>query len=305
LRSQNDDYQVIADANYGKVIQFKDFEIEAILSNQYALEEVAGRKGYDKLFQSHNFQVPKPDTQIYDGKGLTLLPTLNDVNGMPQTGRNLVVIAEVNQALHFRIFDSDGTKAVDTNEASLMGKGQEIGELKELLKRSWPPKALEGPEKDRLFKRATALVGYNGFPEGVYDDVQLQSIADMVSIAAGNDPTRNAPNGSEATWFLMRLRAGKALSGHLVAIEVAGTDPQTQRFRLMDPNNGCFKFDNKASFKEWLLERFFGNTGYRQSYTQRVKIHKVTSVQPNPESIPTMIFSAISSISSKWDSIWS
>jgi hypothetical protein len=191
---------------------------------------------------------------------------------------------------------------VDTNEASLMGKGKEIGELKELLKRSWPPKALQGPEKDRLFTRATALVGYNGFPEGVYDDVQLQSIVDMISIAAANEPTRNAPNDSEASWFLMRLRAGRELSGHLVAIEVAGTDPQSQRFRLMDPNNGCFKFDSKASFKKWLLEKFFRSAGYRQSYTQRVRIHKITSVQPNPESIPTMIFS---SIASQWNSFWS
>src|SRR5262249_35184139 len=120
---------------------------------------------------------------------------------------------------------------------------------------------------------------------------QLQDIADKISIAA-SDPTLSTKMGLEATWFLTRLRAGKELSGHLVAIEVTGTQPQSQRFRLMDPNNGCFKFDDKASFKQWLLQTFF--KGYRGFYPHCIKLHKVTSVQPSSESIPTMIFSAIS-----------
>ena len=27
----------------------------------------------------------------------------------------------------------------------------------------------------------------------------------------------------------------------------------------MDPNNGCFKFDDKSSFMTWLLQLFFKN----------------------------------------------
>ena len=44
------------------------------------------------------------------------MSSLNDVNGIPTEGKNLIVVAAVNNVLHFRIFDGDGKVVVNTDE---------------------------------------------------------------------------------------------------------------------------------------------------------------------------------------------
>ena len=42
------------------------------------------------------------------GLDLRLISSLNDVGDIPTEGKDLVIVAALGQALHFRIFDSDG-----------------------------------------------------------------------------------------------------------------------------------------------------------------------------------------------------
>ena len=94
------------------------------------------------------------------GCDLQLVSSMNDVSGMPREGKNLVVVAAVSQALHFRIFDSDGKTIVDTDENSLKTKTEQIEILKRQLDRLWPPHLLTGHEKDQLVTAVTSIVGY-------------------------------------------------------------------------------------------------------------------------------------------------
>jgi Leucine-rich repeat (LRR) protein len=100
-----------------------------------------------------------------------LLPSLNDVSGMPREGKNLIVVADVSKKLHFRVFDSDGKTLVDTDEKTLLDKAQQveytkgqsaqqIEDLKKQLKASSPPHVLTGDEKDVLITALAPIVGH-------------------------------------------------------------------------------------------------------------------------------------------------
>jgi hypothetical protein len=88
------------------------------------------------------------------------MSSMNDVSGMPQEGKNLIVVADVSQSLHFRIFDSDGKRVVDTDEKSLTAKVQQFEDLKSQLKGLWPPHPLTGNEKNLLITAVTSILGH-------------------------------------------------------------------------------------------------------------------------------------------------
>jgi hypothetical protein len=45
---------------------------------------------------------------------LLLMPSLDDVSDIPRKGTNLIIVANVNNKLYFRIFDGDGKPVHDT-----------------------------------------------------------------------------------------------------------------------------------------------------------------------------------------------
>ncbi len=94
-------------------------------------------------------------------RDLRLLSAMNDVSGIPTTGKNLIILAVVQDVLHFRIFDGHGAMVVDTDEgkrrAELTG---EIEDLKLLLEKLWPPHGLTNIEKDQVVTAITSIVGH-------------------------------------------------------------------------------------------------------------------------------------------------
>jgi hypothetical protein len=74
---------------------------------------------------------------------------------MPQNGRSLIVIAEVQNRLHFRVFDENRNILVDTDETQVSDLGQ-LDALKRQLKPHETPTA---QEKHAIIKSVTALVG--------------------------------------------------------------------------------------------------------------------------------------------------
>ena len=71
------------------------------------------------------------------GFGLRLMSSVNDLSDMPTDGKNLIIVADVQNVLHFRIFDADGKRVVDTDENQLPGKAPQIADLKSLLNNLW------------------------------------------------------------------------------------------------------------------------------------------------------------------------
>jgi tetratricopeptide (TPR) repeat protein len=100
-------------------------------------------------------------------KDLRLLSSLNDEGGIPTEGKSLVVVATVEDALHFRVFDGDGVMVVDTNETILIEKAREIGDLrKELKSLSIPNAPTSVEEKARVIAGVTSIVGAANMGQG-------------------------------------------------------------------------------------------------------------------------------------------
>src|SRR5208337_2300194 len=94
------------------------------------------------------------------GFDLRLMSPLNDVSGIPTEGKDLIIVAAVNNVLHFRIFDGDGKVVVDTDEQRLTEQARQIEDLRKQLQSLWPPHELTWSDKDRVTIAVTSIVGY-------------------------------------------------------------------------------------------------------------------------------------------------
>ena len=69
---------------------------------------------------------------------------------IPTHGKNLIIVAPVNDSLHFRMFDGDGKVVLDTDEKKLADHSKEIESLKKQLAGLWPPHKLSRRRRPRL-----------------------------------------------------------------------------------------------------------------------------------------------------------
>ena len=86
------------------------------------------------------------------------MSSLNDVSGIPTEGKNLIIVAAMDNVLHFRIFDGDGKVVVDTDEKRLTKKARQIEDLRKQLKSLWPPHELTRSEKGRVITAITSIL---------------------------------------------------------------------------------------------------------------------------------------------------
>ena len=100
---------------------------------------------------------------------LQLIPSPNDVNSIPATGKSSVIVFDLDRVLHFRIFDNDGTRIVDTSEKKLTDKASAIEDLKEQLKSLWNRPNLPKIEVDRVIASVTSIVGQRYFLRVAHD----------------------------------------------------------------------------------------------------------------------------------------
>jgi hypothetical protein len=91
---------------------------------------------------------------------LQLILDANDVGEIPADGKNLVILADVDGMLHFRVFEGRGKIDEDTDESNLTNQDRKIEDLRKLLDRVRPPHELRKKEKRRLLAAAAAIAGY-------------------------------------------------------------------------------------------------------------------------------------------------
>jgi hypothetical protein len=94
------------------------------------------------------------------GCELQLMPSVKDVSSIPTTGYLLVIVANVDHVLHFRIFDADGKRVVDTDETKLTAQAGRIEALRKQLDSLWPPQRPSGSEQVQVNAAVTAIAGY-------------------------------------------------------------------------------------------------------------------------------------------------
>jgi putative OPT family oligopeptide transporter len=94
------------------------------------------------------------------GYDLRLMSPVENVSGIPTEGKNLVVVATVNNELNFRVFDEDGKVVVDTDEKKLKEQDTQIEDLRKQLSDSWPPRELPASEKARFVASVATIAGY-------------------------------------------------------------------------------------------------------------------------------------------------
>jgi hypothetical protein len=113
------------------------------------------------------------------GNDLRLLSSVNNASGIPTTGKSLIIVARVNQVLHFRIFDGAGKMVVDTNTTRLTDQARPIEDLRKQLESLWPPHELTNSEKARVIAAVTSIVGH---PFRMRGPNLLQVVASMVKV---------------------------------------------------------------------------------------------------------------------------
>ena len=83
---------------------------------------------------------------------------VNNVSGIPTEGKNLIIVATVNNELNFRIFDGDGKVVVDTDEKRLTGQARQIEDLRKQLESLCPPHELTRSEMGRVITAVASIV---------------------------------------------------------------------------------------------------------------------------------------------------
>ena len=119
------------------------------------------------------------------GIELKLMPALEDVNKLPVSGKNLIVVAAVKNVLHFRIFDIEGKVAADTDETKLTERAQQVQgdvaadadktkltewaeqveKLRKRLETLWATRSQEltKNDKDLITREVASVVGETGW----------------------------------------------------------------------------------------------------------------------------------------------
>ncbi len=94
------------------------------------------------------------------GSDLRLMSSVKNAGDIPTEEKHLVIVADVDNVLHFRIFDGDGKVVVDTREKGLTEEEEQIEKLRKQLGSLWPPHELTASEKERVITSVTSIVGH-------------------------------------------------------------------------------------------------------------------------------------------------
>jgi energy-coupling factor transporter ATP-binding protein EcfA2 len=132
----------------------------------------------------------KTDGLFHDKHDLHLMP-VKDETSIPIKGTRLVIVAKVNDQLHFRIFDAEGEMVVDESEAEHLSPADtELVSLKSQLQNFWEVSEMEIPEieKTKIIESVTSLFGHTTG----HDIWKLVEQADKFKLDVSKPPTSPA-----------------------------------------------------------------------------------------------------------------
>ncbi len=125
----------------------------------------------------------------YAGAGeLRLMRNVNDLKALPSTGKRLFIIADVNHALHLRMFDIEGKMVLDSDAKRFTNTWAYY--LQQLVPTLWPPHELTEIDKISVFNAMRELAGAG---RSVPDEMRrihdrIASLVDELRTAYPHDP---------------------------------------------------------------------------------------------------------------------
>ena len=136
-----------------------------------------------QLLSREVFPVGEPQYLVTEGSfecDLRLME-LTSERGIPEAGEDLIIVANVDATLHFRIFDREGTVVKNTDERTLTAQteptvnvGQQIADLKNQLSVLWPPHKLTQEEKDKIKTAVASILNYTPPFQATPDGLQVR-----------------------------------------------------------------------------------------------------------------------------------
>ncbi|MGE3819499.1 MAG: hypothetical protein AB7I30_08690, partial [Isosphaeraceae bacterium] len=147
---------------------------------------IASLSAFEQLLVSGSLSAPAPNTIQFASPNLRLISPVNAVGDLPATGRNQIIVADVQGSLHFRIFDASGQLLFDAGETSpsLFGKASIIADLKLLLTGLWAKSPLTQDEVNSVIKRVLAIDDHRP-PMNVVVTSPLPALTSPVEIHGG------------------------------------------------------------------------------------------------------------------------
>jgi hypothetical protein len=94
------------------------------------------------------------------GSDLRLMSSAKAASDIPTAGKDLIIVAVVDNVLHFRMFGSDGKVIVDTDEKKPNARAGQIELLRKQLTELGPPHELTETEKGRVMPVVTSIIGH-------------------------------------------------------------------------------------------------------------------------------------------------
>jgi hypothetical protein len=92
---------------------------------------------------------------------LRLLFDTNYVGEIPEEGKNLLIVAIIDNIHHYRVFDGRGRLSEDTDDSRLAEQRCKIEDLSKVFESVRPPNALTKKKKRRLIRAAASILGYS------------------------------------------------------------------------------------------------------------------------------------------------
>jgi hypothetical protein len=135
--------------------------ISAGMNGDTTFEEFQVKNGCNQNILGYRVPAFQPLEEFHIvGSGELRLIAVKDYSCIPTHGKNLIVVASIEDVLHFRIFDQAGNMVVDTDEKKLSAKAGRIAELKNRLENLWAPHKLTDEERNQIITAVTSIVGH-------------------------------------------------------------------------------------------------------------------------------------------------
>ena len=86
--------------------------------------------------------------------------TIKTIEGLPKNVKHTLIVANVADTLHFRLFDESSNIVADKQEAELSAKSEQIADYKAALKSLGDLEKLSTDKKSQLIRQALSIIGH-------------------------------------------------------------------------------------------------------------------------------------------------